>query len=50
MFQTLHSSVAQVPILGPLLFNIFLNGLFYFIKDAQLLDFANDNTNCNILK
>ena len=44
MFQTLHSSVAQVPILGPLLFNIFLNGLFYFIKDAQLLNFANDNT------
>ena len=31
-------------ILGPLLFNIFINGVFCFIKDAQLLNFAHDNT------
>ena len=29
-------------ILGPLLFNLFINHLFYFIKDAQLLYFVDD--------
>ena len=31
-------------ILGPILFNIFINDLFYFVKDLQLLNFADDNT------
>ena len=30
-------------ILRPLLFNIFIKDLFYFIKDAQHLNFADDN-------
>ena len=32
-----------VSILGPRLFNVFINDLFDFIKDAQLLSFADDN-------
>ena len=29
--------------LGPLLFNIFLNDLFYFINRANLSNYADDN-------
>ena len=30
-------------LLEPLCFNIFINDLFYFVKDAQLLKFADEN-------
>ena len=44
MLQILLSGVQLGFILGSLLFNIFINNLFYFVKDAQLLNFADDKT------
>ena len=44
MFQILLSGVPQGSVLGLLLFNILMNGLFYFIKETQLLNFTDDIT------
>ena len=36
--------IPQELILGPLLFNIFITDIFFFIEKSEICNFANDNT------
>ena len=43
-WKIINKGVPQGSISGPLIFNIFMNDLFYFVKQGNLFNYADDNS------
>ena len=43
-WSSITSGVPEGSILGPLIFNSYINDIFYFVDDAHLANYADDNT------